>query len=339
MAGHGMMGAWHSEGLKSAGCRLHTVVGAVPDDGPRPRSGRVPETTAEFAARYGYQRWTTSYDEALADPEIDVVILATPSETHADMAIAALAHGKHTLVEIPIAMDLDGAQRVVAAARKHGRTLGVVHPMRFRPERAELVRRVGRGEERVTHVHGRLFLHRLENVGGTGLQRSWTDNLLWHHGAHLVDVGLWTVCGGDMTNADQRVRSVYSLMPAVDPRTGIPMELTLVIETTGDQSVVVTGSYSAHQRIYDVLTVTDRDDYYVDEVRATLTTGQGERPIRAERENAQLIAPEFIDAVRQGREPAVPGWSVLPSMRVLQRAQASWDATYGRQLLPGRPVR
>jgi hypothetical protein len=55
-------------------------------------------------------------------------------------------------------------------------------------------------------------------------------------------------------------------------------------------------------------------------------------------ENAQLIGPEFVHAVRVGREPAVPGWSVLPAMRVLHRAQENWDAKYGQQVLPGRPV-
>ncbi|HEU5389320.1 MAG TPA: hypothetical protein VFV73_25815 [Streptosporangiaceae bacterium] len=161
-------------------------------------------------------------------------------------------------------------------------------------------------------------------MGATGLQRTWTDNILWHHATHLVDVGLWTVSGGDMSTADERIRNVYSFMPAVDDRTGILMELALAIETRDDQAVVCTGSYCAHHRIYDVLTVSDRDDYYVDELRSTLTTGQGERPIPTEQENAQQIAPEFVDAVKDGREPAVPSWSVLPTMRVLHRAQDRW---------------
>jgi len=87
-----------------------------------------------------------------------------------------------------------------------------------------------------------------------------------------------------------------------------------------------------------MLVVTDRDTYRVDELRATMTTGDGERRIPAEKDNAQLIAPEFIGAVENKREPAVPGWSVLPAMRVLHRAQENWDARYGRQVLPGRPV-
>jgi len=122
-------------------------------------------------------------------------------------------------------------------------TLGVVHPMRFRQERLPIVERIHRGEERVSHVQGRFFIHRLSNVGATGLQRSWTDNLLWHHTTHLIDFGLWMVCGGDMATADARIRNIYSAYPPIEPRTGIPMELVLVVETHDDQTIVCTGSY------------------------------------------------------------------------------------------------
>jgi 2-hydroxy-4-carboxymuconate semialdehyde hemiacetal dehydrogenase len=197
---------------------------------------------------------------------------------------------------------------------------------------------VCRGEERVTHTHGRFFIHRLQNVGATGLQRSWTDNILWHHTTHLVDFGLWIVSGGDMASADDRIRDIYSFYPPLDPRTGIPMELVLVVETTDDQSIVCTGSYYSPERIYDMLVVTDRDSYLVDELASTIITADGERQIPTEQANAELIAPDFVAAVKDKREPAVPGWSVLPAMRVLHHVQESWDAKYGKQVLPGRPV-
>jgi 2-hydroxy-4-carboxymuconate semialdehyde hemiacetal dehydrogenase len=341
MVGHGMMGIWHSEALRRLDdCQLHTVVGRPrkPESAPVPTVGRAPESTEEFAARYGYKKWTTDLGEALDDPEVDIVVIAGPSETHADMAIASLEHGKHTLVEIPIAMNLDGAERVVAAARERELTLGVVHPMRFRPERLPVVDRIRRGEERVSHVQGRFFIHRLQNVGATGLQRSWTDNLLWHHTTHLIDFGLWMVSGGDMETAGNRIRRIESAYPPIDPRTGIPMELVLLVETHDDQTIVCTGSYYSREFIYDTLAVTDRDSYRVDERRSTVTTGEGEHRIPSEQANAELIAPDFVEAVRVGREPAVPGWSVLPAMRVLHRVQEDWDARHGAQTVPGRPV-
>ena len=342
MVGHGMMGVWHSEALRLVDdARLHTVVGrpAKPagESPTTPTVGNKPPTTATFAEKYGYQKWTTNLGEALEDPEVDVVIIAGPSETHAEMALASLEHGKHTLVEIPIAMNLDGAERVVAAAKEKGLTLGVVHPMRFRQERLPIVERIHRGEERVSHVQGRFFIHRLSNVGATGLQRSWTDNLLWHHTTHLIDFGLWMVSGGDMATADARIRNIYSAYPPIEPRTGIPMELVLVVETHDDQTIVCTGSYYSGEYIYDTLAVTDRDSYRVNERKSTMFTGAAKKQIASEQENAELIAPDFVKAIEDGRDPAVPGWSVLPAMRVLHRVQSDWDAKHGAQLIPGRP--
>jgi 2-hydroxy-4-carboxymuconate semialdehyde hemiacetal dehydrogenase len=342
MVGHGMMGVWHSEALTGVPeAQLHTVVGRPKPPGAAaqtPTGGRKPPTTEEFAAGYGYKKWTTDLDEALADPEVDIVIIAGPSETHADMTVASLEAGKHTLVEIPIAMNLERAERVVAAARDRGLTVGVVHPMRFRAERQPVVDRVHRGLERISHHQGRFFIHRLQNVGATGLQRSWTDNLLWHHTTHLIDVGLWMVCGGDMTTADDRIRRVYSAYPPIDPRTGIPMELVLVVETHEDQTIVITGSYYSGEYVYDTLAVTDRDSYRIDERRSVMYTAEGEQHIASEQQNAELIAPDFVRAVQRGREPAVPGWSVLPAMRVLHHVQEQWDEQHGKQVLPGRPV-
>jgi 2-hydroxy-4-carboxymuconate semialdehyde hemiacetal dehydrogenase len=341
MVGHGMMGVWHSEALQRVpDCQLHTVVGRPrsPEAKARPEAGRKPSSTEEFATRYGYKKWTTSLAEALADPEVDIVIIAGPSETHAEMAIASVEAGKHTLVEIPIAMNLGDAERVVSIAREHGLTLGVSHPMRFRGEHAAIAERVRNGGERVYHTHGRFYIYRLHNVGATGLQRSWTDNILWHHSTHLVDIGLWIVTGGDMSTAEERIKDVYGFYPRIEPATGIPMEVVIHIETHDNQSVIVTGSYYASWRIYDVLVTTDQDLYHVDELTSTLTVRDGPRPISSEEQNAHLIAPDFVRAVAEDREPLVPGWSVLPTMRVLHRVQEKWDARHGRQVLPGRPV-
>lgn len=348
MVGHGMMGIWHSEAMRNLdGCQLHTVVGRPKAPEPTsaettatstPTGGRKPASTEQFAAKYGYKKWTTDFAEAVSDPEVDIVIIAGPSETHAEMSLAALEQGKHVLVEIPMAMNLSGAEAVVAAAEERGLTLGVVHPMRFRTERQPVVDRIGRGEEHVSHVQGRFFIHRLQNVGATGLQRTWTDNLLWHHTTHLIDFGLWVVCGGDLATVDDRIRRVHSVYPPIEPRTGIPMELVLVVETHDDQTIVCTGSYYSGEYLYDTLVVTDRDSYRTDERRSTLTTRGGDHPISSEQQNAQLIAPDFVNAVRKGQEPAVPGWSVLPATRVLHRVQSDWDSRHGAQVLPGRPV-
>ena len=80
------------------------------------------------------------------------------------------------------------------------------------------------------------------------------------------------VSGGDMATTDARIRNIYSAYPPIEPRTGIPMELALVVETHDEQTIVCTGSYYSGEYLYDTLVVTDRDSYRTDERRSTLTT-------------------------------------------------------------------
>jgi 2-hydroxy-4-carboxymuconate semialdehyde hemiacetal dehydrogenase len=320
MVGYGMMGVWHSEALRAEpDAVLHTVV------------GRRPDAAAEFAARYGYRKSTPSLDTAIANPEIDIVVIASPSDQHEAQAIAALEAGKHVLVEIPIAMSFAGAERVVAAAARSGRTFGVCHPMRFRRERDSLRARSAAGEENIRHIAGRFFIKRLVNVGATGYRRSWIDNILWHHFCHFVDVGLWLFDSAP-------IRHVQSHLGALHPATGIPMESSVLVETEDDRTLLVHGSYHATFRLYDKLIVTDRETYIYDILTGTLRTEAGTVEIENEQRNCARVIADFLAAVREGRQPRVSGPSVLPAMRVLQAVQDDWDRRYGAREIPGRPL-
>ena len=319
MVGYGMMGTWHSEALQKTDAVLHTLV------------GRRLDAAKEFAHRYGYKKVRASLEEALADPEVDIVILATPSEQHEAQAIRCLDAGKHTLIEIPIAMSLKGAERVVAAGEKSGKVYGLSHPMRFRKERQALLARTRAGEEKIRHIVGRFFIKRLVNIGATGYRRSWTDNILWHHFCHFVDLGMYLFDGTPL-------RRVQSYLGRCHELTGIPMECVVLVETEADQSLLVHGSYHAAYRFYDKLIVTDRDTYFYDILGATLRTAEGTFPIESEQENAARVTYDFLDAVRNNRRPLASGPSVLPAMRVLQQVQDEWDARYGARSLPGRAL-
>jgi 2-hydroxy-4-carboxymuconate semialdehyde hemiacetal dehydrogenase len=319
MVGYGMMGDWHSLALARAGAVLHTLV------------GRRPEAARAFAERHGYGRWTLELDEALADRAVDMVVLGTPSDQHEAQAIRCLEAGKHTLIEIPVAMSLAGAERVVAAGERSGPVYGLSHPMRFPPPTRALLERARRGEERVRHVAGRFFINRLENVGATGYRRSWTDNILWHHFCHFVDLGMWLL-------EDAPVRRVQSHYGPCHELTGIPMECVVLVETEAGQTLLVDGSYHAAFRVYDHLVVTDSDTYATDILAASRRSRAGTGTIEAEQANAARIVDDFLAAVREGRPPLASGPSVLPAMQVLQRVQDAWDQQYGARSLPGRPL-
>jgi 2-hydroxy-4-carboxymuconate semialdehyde hemiacetal dehydrogenase len=319
MVGYGMMGVWHSEALVAAGATLHTVV------------GRRIEAAEEFAKRFGYRKWTVSLEAALADPEIDIVIIGSPSEQHETQAIKSLEAGKHTLIEIPIALSLAGAERVIAAGKRSGKIFGVCHPMRYRHEREALRSRIAAGEEKIRHIAGRFFIKRLINIGATGYKRSWIDNILWHHFCHFVDLGMYLFDGAP-------IRRIQSQMGALHPATGIPMECTVLVETEADQTMLVHGSYHATFRLYDKLIVTDKETYLYDILGGTLKTEAGSAPIESEQKNCARVIDDFLAAVREGRPPVTHGPTVLPAMRVLQAVQDEWDRRYGVQSIPGRPL-
>ncbi|MDQ1127817.1 putative dehydrogenase [Microbacterium sp. SORGH_AS 505] len=94
--------------LKTAGLTV-TAVGS-----------RRSESAQEFAAKYGIPRSYGSYDELVADPEVDIVYIATPHSHHLACAALALEHGKHVLIEKPLTLDADQAVAIRDLAADHG---------------------------------------------------------------------------------------------------------------------------------------------------------------------------------------------------------------------------
>jgi predicted dehydrogenase len=88
----------------------------------------------------------TDWEAVVAAPDIDAVDVCLPTPLHTPVALRALAAGKHVLLEKPIALTLDDADAIGAAARAAGRVLMVGHVLRYFPEIVELRRRLEAGE-------------------------------------------------------------------------------------------------------------------------------------------------------------------------------------------------
>lgn len=105
----------------------------------------APDSAQEFAARH-WLRMSAAYEDALADPHVQAVVLTTPHAYHAEQAIRAAEAGKHVFVEKPLALTAADAGRVVAACKKAGVELGVGHERRFEPALIEIKRLIAAGE-------------------------------------------------------------------------------------------------------------------------------------------------------------------------------------------------
>lgn len=78
------------------------------------------QAAEEGAAKFGYARWGTDWHELMHDPDIDIVDICTPNNSHAEIAIAAAEAGKHILCEKPLALTSAQAEQMYLAAKKAG---------------------------------------------------------------------------------------------------------------------------------------------------------------------------------------------------------------------------
>jgi predicted dehydrogenase len=83
-------------------------------------ASRSLERAEAFAQRFGISRAYDSYDQLVADPDIDVVYVAAPHSEHRRLALLAIAAGKHVLIEKPIALNATQASEIAEAARAAG---------------------------------------------------------------------------------------------------------------------------------------------------------------------------------------------------------------------------
>lgn len=107
--------------------------------------GRTPESTQRFCKAQGI-RPMGSYEEMLASPEVDAVCICTPSGLHAEEAIAALAAGKHLVIEKPVSIENADADRIFAAAEASGKTVCVISQFRFSDAAREIRAAMDRGD-------------------------------------------------------------------------------------------------------------------------------------------------------------------------------------------------
>jgi predicted dehydrogenase len=118
--------------------------------------GRSEQRLRAIAERHGLERWSTSLDEVLADPSVEIYFDTQVTSAREPALAQAIAAGKHVYTEKPVADSLEGALRLSAAARAAGITHGVVQDKLFLPGVIKLRRLVQEG------FFGRVLSVRLE---------------------------------------------------------------------------------------------------------------------------------------------------------------------------------
>jgi len=300
LAGAGAFGEKHLDALRRIdGVEIASVV------------GRRLDATQAVAAKYGVPHATTELAEALAQPGLDAVILATPTQLHAAQAIQCLEAGKHVQVEIPLCDSLADGEAVLAKQQETGLVAMVGHTRRFNPSHQYVHDKIVAGEIAVQQMDVQTYFFRRRNINAKGEARSWTDHLLWHHAAHTVD--LFAYQAGPIVAA-------HAMQGPIHPELGIAMDMSIQLKSETGAICTLSLSFNNDgplgtffRYICDNGTWIARYD--------DLVTGKEEpvdlSGVAVSSNGIELQDREFVAAIRDGREPNASVAQVLPCYRVL----------------------
>ncbi len=146
----------------------------------------IDENKMELARSRGVKTYE-SREALLADPEIDIVTIATPNDVHEEIAIDALNAGKNVISEKPVTLSMDSLERMIAAANKNGKIFSVHQNRRFDVDALAMKKIADSGEiGEVINIESRIH-------GSRGIPSDWRGikkyggGMLYDWGVHIID--------------------------------------------------------------------------------------------------------------------------------------------------------
>ncbi len=301
LAGAGAFGIKHIDGIQNIdGVEVVSLI------------SRDLEKTQETAAKYGIAHVTTDLADSLALPEVDAVILCTPTQMHAAQAMQCMQAGKHVQVEIPLADSYADALAVVDMQKQTGLVAMCGHTRRFNPSHQYVHKEVAAGRFNIQQMDVQTYFFRRTNMNALGQARSWTDHLLWHHAAHTVDLFAYQ-CGSPIVKAN-------AVQGPIHPALGIAMDMSIQLKTANGAICTLSLSFNNDgplgtyfRYIGDTATYLARYD--------DLFNGKDEKidvsQVDVSMNGIELQDREFFAAIREGREPNSSVAGVLACYQVL----------------------
>jgi Predicted dehydrogenases and related proteins len=279
------------------------------------------DKTREVASKYGIAHATTDLADSLALPEVDAVILCTPTQMHAEQTLACLRAGKHVQVEIPLADKLKDAEAVVALQQQTGLVAMCGHTRRFNPSHQFVHNKIRAGELKIQQMDVQTYFFRRTNMNALGQPRSWTDHLLWHHAAHTVDLFRYQ-SGGEIVQAN-------AIQGPIHPQLGIAMDMSIQLKASTGAICTLSLSFNNDGPLGTFFRYICDNGTYIARYD-DLVNGKEEKidvsKVAVSMNGIELQDREFFAAIRDGREPNASVAQVLPCYRTLHQLEQQLNA-------------
>ena len=290
-----------------------------------------PDALERYGPRYPQARTTTSYDDLLADPELEAIVVATPVVTHYELSKRALEAGKHVLVEKPPALSATEAEELVATAEAHSLVLMPGHLLLYHPAVKavkDLVDSDALGEVYCVYSNR-------QNLGKIRTD----ENALWSLGVHDLSVILhlleeepaeaWARGNSFLTPGVEDVVFCYLRFPSgkiahmhlswLDPH---KMRRITVV---GNEKMVVFDDMELERKV----TIYEKGPWQPTDTYGEWQTRTGDifSPKIPTDEPLRLECRHFLDLIRGEGDPLRAAQEGLAVVRVLEQLQASLVAT------------
>ena len=292
----------------------------------------------------------SSKEELLNDPEIDIVLVATTNEVHAELAIEAMAHGKHVICEKPVTPTADELVKVMEAAKKYDRVFTVDQNRRTNKDFVLMKRTVESG------VIGKPYVIESRVEGSRGMPSGWRTikalggGMMLDWGVHLIDQIMYMYT--------DKVVSVYCTKNSIQyPEVDDNFRMVMMFESGLEARIeVATNNYITHPRWYvlgetgtlqiddwncdgKVVRCIDKEDKWAEEIvytKAGPTKTMAPRnpnsvetitlsePLDVE-DNLDPVYYQMVDAIEGKAELTIKPEQALRVIKVMQAAMQSWE--------------
>ena len=289
-----------------------------------------PQRLEQVHTKYPWVELTTEYDKVLKSPEVEAVAVATPVATHYEFARKALEHGKHVLVEKPIAASVAEAESLCDIAAKRNLTLMVNHTFIY----TGAVRKM---KEIIQHGDlGDLYYFDSVRINLGLIQHD--VNVLWdlapHDIAildHLVEERPVSVCANGACHIGNGLENVAYL--TVYFNTGLiahfhnnwlaPVKIRTVL-VGGSKKMILYDDMEISEKvkIYD-RGIEVSDPEHLHHTLIAYRLGDMWAPKLDQTEALRYVTQEFIDCIQTGRRPLTDSISGLNVVKILEASEMS----------------
>jgi hypothetical protein len=266
---------------------------------------------------------------AIRDPAVDAVMILTPANAHLELAEAAFAAGKHVLCEKPLEATLARAERLVAAGRAADRRLGIMFQMRFRSASQRLKSLLESGAlggiQAATLTVPWWRPQSYYDEPGRGVKARDGGGVLMTQAIHALDLFHWfvgvreVVAAQIATTALHRMETEDFAAALFRLGNGAPgsMMATVAAFPGSPEQIMIIGARGIARMDGSNLRVSFLDGTE-ETVRDQHGSGSGSTLMGFSHEPHRAVIADFLDAVEQGRDPAITGEDALATQRTIQ---------------------